>query len=350
MAPKLTAQEIEKRCLKKHGGRFSFELPDFSLGVNKPNKFRCKEHDQVILNTIATFLKTKIPCFKCQPNYENEILEKRGKKRCNQCKIIKTFDEFHIQRKKLRPNCVSCRSQKTDETKQIDKMLSQGQKRCHQCKQFKPFDEFNLNRLNPLHGRQSKCRECQRAYNSPPRALAKKLFEKGLQTCTTCDQTLPISDYHKAKWAHLGINTVCKACSNQKTKVWRSENKEKNAELQKRYRLANPDKGRERVRRRQAAKLQATPSWLSETHISEMVLFYTEARQKTVETGVKHEVDHIIPLISDVVSGLHVPWNLQILTTFENRSKSNNVDLQWDLELDLARNWDVDLDWTPLSN
>ena len=81
-----------------------------------------------------------------------------------------------------------------------------------------------------------------------------------------------------------------------------------------------------------------------------MVQFYTEARQKTVETGVKHEVDHIIPLISDVVSGLHVPWNLQILTTFENRSTSNNVDLQWDLELDLAWDWDVDLEWTPSSN
>ena len=330
MAKKLTEQEIENRCLKTHGRRFSFELTNFSFGVKKLNKFRCKEHDLVVKNTIETFLNTKKPCFKCQPNYENRVLEKDGKKRCKQCEIIKNFSEFHILRKKLRPNCISCRSKKTNETKQIEKMLAQGQKRCHHCKKFKPFDEFNLNRQNPLHGRQSKCRECQNVYNAPPRALAKKLFDEGLQTCTECEDTLPISNYHKAKWAYLGTNTVCKGCVNGKTKKWRSENKQKNAELQKRYRIKNPDKGRERVRRRQAAKLHATPNWLSEKHISAMVQFYIEARRTTLETGVKHEVDHIIPLISDVVCGLHVPWNLQILTTVENRSKSNNVDLQWD--------------------
>ncbi len=39
------------------------------------------------------------------------------------------------------------------------------------------------------------------------------------------------------------------------------------------------------------------------------------------------QVDHYIPLVGDLVSGLHVSWNLQYLTPKQNRSKSNSVDL-----------------------
>jgi hypothetical protein len=41
---------------------------------------------------------------------------------------------------------------------------------------------------------------------------------------------------------------------------------------------------------------------------------------------VKHEVDHIIPLINDLVCGLDVPNNVQILTKAENRRKAGRFD------------------------
>lgn len=75
--------------------------------------------------------------------------------------------------------------------------------------------------------------------------------------------------------------------------------------------------------RRNATKVNATPKWLTHDDLSQIASIYSEAAKKTASTGVPHEVDHIVPLRSKVVCGLHAPWNLQILTASKNRSKSN---------------------------
>jgi len=71
---------------------------------------------------------------------------------------------------------------------------------------------------------------------------------------------------------------------------------------------------------RRAIKLQAIPTWANKTEIHE---FYKDAVRISYETGVKYNVDHIVPLQSDFVCGLHWEGNLQILTKTENLSKSN---------------------------
>jgi len=77
--------------------------------------------------------------------------------------------------------------------------------------------------------------------------------------------------------------------------------------------------------KRRAAKLNATPGWLSKEHLKEIDEVYAEAIRLSEETGIKHHVDHIIPLQGETVSGLHVPWNLRAIPAFDNLSKHNKL-------------------------
>jgi 5-methylcytosine-specific restriction endonuclease McrA len=51
-----------------------------------------------------------------------------------------------------------------------------------------------------------------------------------------------------------------------------------------------------------------------------------EARRLSAETGIRHSVDHIIPLCGRTVTGLHVETNLRIITLEQNIRKGNRWD------------------------
>lgn len=59
----------------------------------------------------------------------------------------------------------------------------------------------------------------------------------------------------------------------------------------------------------------ATAPWADRAAIKAI---YARARELTRETGVRHHVDHEIPLCGKLVSGLHVEANLRILTAEQN--------------------------------
>jgi 5-methylcytosine-specific restriction endonuclease McrA len=78
-----------------------------------------------------------------------------------------------------------------------------------------------------------------------------------------------------------------------------------------------------KVRRRKHR--QATPPWLTRKQKSEIRQLYQIAITMTQTTGEQYVVDHIVPLRSHEVCGLHVPWNLRVITQEENLKKSNKL-------------------------
>lgn len=104
---------------------------------------------------------------------------------------------------------------------------------------------------------------------------------------------------------------------------WAEANKGRVAEASNRYARENPGWKAAHCAKRRSRKLQALPSWLTQEQLDKIEWFYQEAKRLFKETGVPHHVDHIVPLQGKYVSGLHVPWNLQILTASENSKKSN---------------------------
>lgn len=70
---------------------------------------------------------------------------------------------------------------------------------------------------------------------------------------------------------------------------------------------------------------EATPPWLSRKQKSEIRQLYQIAITMTQTTGEQYVVDHIVPLRSHEVCGLHVPWNLRVITQGENLKKSNKL-------------------------
>lgn len=123
-------------------------------------------------------------------------------------------------------------------------------------------------------------------------------------------------------------------------KAWRDENREKVVAYRKQYRLDNIDKVNEiyqawsRANRhitnanflkRRAQKISATVRWDEEfTHfVSRQATMLAGLREKA--TGIKWHVDHLIPLRSKVACGFHTWANLQVIPSALNLWKANKM-------------------------
>ncbi len=116
----------------------------------------------------------------------------------------------------------------------------------------------------------------------------------------------------------------------ERTTAWRKKHPERAKEVarrsQRKQKLLHPERVKAaKIVYRHSARA-ATPKWLTKEQRAQMRAIKREAQHLTKETGVKHHVDHIIPIVHPEICGLHVPWNLQILTADENLSKNNRFE------------------------
>ena len=91
------------------------------------------------------------------------------------------------------------------------------------------------------------------------------------------------------------------------------------------YKDRNIDVVRADTNVRKRRHREATPKWLTIEQKLAMRQLYIQARKLTELTRERYVVDHIVPLRSEEVCGLHVPWNLRVITQEENLKKSNKL-------------------------
>ena len=192
--------------------------------------------------------------------------------------------------------------------------------------------------------------------------------------CSKCKNELCTSLFYKSKATKDGLQSTCKSCQKERSKEylkdyrithrgtvaianknWSSQNKDRIKSRMKDYYLENAEEfklyRKEHYKNNKAAYLhyskmrklriaKASPPWLTQQMIDDIKNIYLESRKITDQSGILHEVDHIVPLNGESVCGLHVPWNLRIITKDENISKFNSLDqsLALDYKLNTAEN------------
>jgi hypothetical protein len=199
-------------------------------------------------------------------------------------------------------------------------------KQCSKCKEVKLLDMF-YKQKGPKSGRTSHCKACKndaKDANFEAVAAQKKAWYEANKDVVLAEQKADRQanpDKYRvreaAKYVKHALRVKRYAAEYQRRKP------EINRRAAKRYRSANPHLGRAKTAYRRAAKLQATPCWAnSEFEQLYLVEVYHLAQLRS-QLGNEYHVDHIVPLISEYVCGLHCAANLRVIPAFDNLSKGN---------------------------
>jgi hypothetical protein len=164
-------------------------------------------------------------------------------------------------------------------------------KQCTRCFSFKPFTRFYKQANNSKDGFQSHCKECDNL-----RVAARKA--KNQDRAKAVQAKSDRNKYLKRKALILARN--------------------------KNWKISNPERMQAADARRRAARLQRTPAWLSDDDLWLIEQAYDIAQIRTRVFGFSWHVDHIVPLQGKLVSGLHVPHNIQVIPAVENCRKANH--------------------------
>ena len=233
---------------------------------------------------------------------------------------------------------------------------------CQRCGETKPTSDFNTV-AHVKRGHQGICRPCNalkcKAYADENRKKINKAAREKRKLLGDAAKAYQREQYikHKEKRLQRAAERYAANIDAERIKLRNryADNKEKYRAMAVRAYAKDPAAARERKRNdyqkykpricayvknwakqhpekvisyansRRARKVNAVPIWADELDD----LFATEAANKAALlaaiTGVKWEVDHMVPLKSKFVCGLHWHKNMQLLPAQVNRSKSNRI-------------------------
>ena len=148
------------------------------------------------------------------------------------------------------------------------------------------------------------------------------------QTCCACNR-LKVSNWQKANPDKAKANSDLwrkrhPGVAAQRTKDWYYANPEQHKATMRTMFETNPHLRARLSSTARSAKLNRTPSWLTDDDKWWIDEIYDLAAVRTKITGVQWHVDHIIPLRGKTVSGFHVPSNLQVIPWIDNLKKGNS--------------------------
>ncbi|MBB3009990.1 hypothetical protein [Cupriavidus alkaliphilus] len=191
---------------------------------------------------------------------------------------------------------------------------------CEACgKEFRtPPSQMHLRTCSPDCG--YKIRETYNGYDGEIQTL----------TCKWCGMPFQEHACHAARRIYCShecrnldpeyLAAAAERVSGDKNPMWTGEGRTFVSATGKRYSRSSADKENAKFARRRAAKRNAAVAWADPVKIG---WFYAEAQRISASTGIKHHVDHIVPLVSDIVCGLHNEFNLQVLPGLDNLRKHN---------------------------
>lgn len=183
-------------------------------------------------------------------------------------------------------------------------------KKCSRCQTELPITAFHKNRSSK-DGHQHRCKDCDRAAHRETYARHKEEMSAKCRARAKANPHWKIQRQAKRKTDPVKIeHDRAKA----RERYWKNPEarRQYTVEYCKRY----PEKARFNTQKRVAAQLQRTPPWVD----------MQELRRVFQNCPMGMAVDHIIPLRGKLVSGLHVPGNLQYLSKAVNSSKSNRFE------------------------
>ncbi len=212
--------------------------------------------------------------------------------------------------------------------------MNTSEKTCFKCLCVRPLNDFYKHKMM-ADGHLNKCKPCTKSDVKNHRAAnIDRIREYDKSRAIAPHRVEAREKYRKTEEGKAAFKKAREKylLSNQEKRLQTSKryyerNKSKCQESSRRYIKENFDKVRAvktaAQKKRHSGKILRTPHWLAPEHIEAMKLRYKEARWMTNRTGVKHHVDHIVPLNGSNVSGLHVPWNLRVIPARENMRRGN---------------------------